>query len=432
MALEARFAIWLNLALAHRQNESKHHQPMPKQDKIRQSRDATASASPAAKGGGAKGAGSEAAATPKEDSEPKALAQKVQMRDIAKLAGVSKSTVSRALADNPAINEKTRELIQSLARKHNYRVNQRARNFRRKDTLTIAVLLAGSPSADWHLTDPFFFEMLREISIALDDHGHQLLLARNRPQKSEWIEDFVDSAMADGVILLGQGKLHRQISRIADHYKAISVWGAQVDETQNYSTVGTNNVLGGLRATRHLLEIGCRRILYLGSHKMPEPQQRLQGYLNAHREFGVETVPELHEDNSGDEENAYLCVCRLVNQKVGFDGIFASSDLFAMAAIRALGSVGLAVPDDVAVVGYDDVSLSRFYLPPISTIRQNRSVGGKILVDNLLAVMAGGTPECVSLNPELIVRQSSNRGRGGALGTHPVPELADASSGGSQ
>ncbi len=348
------------------------------------------------------------------------IGKPVQMRDIARLAGVSKSTVSRALAGNPIINEKTRKLIMSLARKHNYRINRRARNFRLKDSLTIAVVLPGSPDADWRLTDPFFFELLRAVSVAIDEHGHQLLLTRIKPQQYEWIEEFINNGMADGLLLLGQGSMHRQISQIAKHYKAISVWGAQVDEHQNYPTVGTDNLLGGYRATRHLLEVGCRRILFLGPRIFPEPLQRYRGYLKAHKEAGIEVDRALCAHVHHDEESAYLCVGQLLAKKLKFDGIFAVSDLFAMSAIRALGEAGIRVPGDVCVVGYDDISLARVCYPSISSIRQNSIVGGKILVDNLLAVMEGSAPECVVMSPELVVRQSSTRSRssGKAHNTH--------------
>ncbi len=348
------------------------------------------------------------------------IGKPVQMRDIARLAGVSKSTVSRALAGNPIINEKTRKLITSLARKHNYRLNRRARNFRLKDSLTIAVVLPGAPDADWRLTDPFFFELLRAVSVAVDEHGHQLLLTRIKPQQAEWIEEFINSGMADGLLLLGQGSMHRQISQIAKHYKAISVWGAQVEEHQNYPTVGTDNLAGGYRATKHLLDVGCRRILFLGPRIFPEPRQRYQGYLKAHEEAGIEADPALCAHVHHDEESAYMCMGQLLAKNLKFDGIFAVSDLFAMSAIRALGEAGIRVPGDICVVGYDDISLARVCFPSISSIRQNSIVGGKILVDNLLAVMEGSTPECVMMSPELVVRQSSTRSRRGdkAHGAH--------------
>jgi len=331
----------------------------------------------------------------------------LQMSDIAEIAGVSKSTVSRALADSPLVNEKTKNIIKSIASEHNYRVNVAARNFRVKESLRVAVLLPAADDADWSTSDPFFLELIADLAVALDDHGHQLLLTRTTPQPVEWIEDFVHSHQADGVILIGQGSQHAAINRLAERYRAVSVWGTKMDEDQAYPVVGTDNVLGGERATQHLLETGRRRIVFLGHKETPEVEQRLAGYRRAHAEAGVDVDHALVPDYPESQGDAHQAIEALVDSKTPFDAVFAISDSIAIRVIRWLHGRGIKVPDDVAVVGYDDIQLASYVTPSLTTIRQNRSVGAKILVDNLLEALDGHNPEKIVLDPQLIIRESS-------------------------
>lgn len=329
------------------------------------------------------------------------------MADIAKLAGVSKSTVSRALSDSPLVNSKTKERIVKIAKEKNYRLNTAARNFRLKETLTIAVLLPSAAEADWKLSDPFFLEMLGCIAEALDDRGHQLLLSRTLPQEAGWIEEFIINRSADGMILIGQGSQHEALNLLAESYGAISVWGAKLDSQQLYPVVGTDNHLGGFRATEHLLQKNRKRIVFLGYNDLPEIQLRYNGYLAALKKYNIEFDPSLVKTADLSSHNSYLAMQELIPMGTKFDAIFAVSDVHAMSAIRALRNSGLSVPKDISVVGYDDISLSSYYNPPLTTIHQNRSIGAKILVDNLLEAIAGNKPEAIVLNPELIVREST-------------------------
>lgn len=330
-----------------------------------------------------------------------------QMADIAKLAGVSKSTVSRALADSPLVNQQTKDLILEIAKEKNYRLNTAARNFRLKETLTIAVLLPTAKEADWRLSDPFFLELLGSIAEAVDQHGHQLLLSRMSPQPGDWIEEFIDKRSADGVILIGQGSQHDALNRLAESHKAISVWGAKINEEQLYPSVGTDNFLGGYRATKHLLEKNRKRIVFLGYRDFPEINQRYKGYLKALSEHDITAEDDLLHDTGSDTHNAYAAISKIINSGIKFDSIFAASDVLAMSAISALESNKLNVPQDVSVVGYDDIAMASHYNPPLTTIHQNRSLGGQILVSNLLESIQGHKPEAITLDPELIVRGSS-------------------------
>jgi len=331
----------------------------------------------------------------------------LKMADLAKMAGVSKSTVSRALAGSELVNKDTRDLIKKLAVEHNYRINTRARDLFLQNTLTVAVLLPSANRGDWQISDPFFLELLGGIAEAINEQGHQLLLAKTHAQSGNWIADFIDTNSPDGVILIGQGAQHEKINDIATSYKALSVWGAKVEDEQLYPTVGSDNELGGYKATKHLIEQGRKRIVFLGYTSLPEIKLRYAGYHRALAEAGIAIDENLERPARHSKSAGYVSTQQLIEEGVPFDAIFAVSDLFAMAAITALQEAGIRVPEDVAVVGYDDIAISAFYNPPLTSIRQDRMEGGRLLVENLLTAIAGGEPESKTLETELIVRKSS-------------------------
>ncbi len=248
---------------------------------------------------------------------------------------------------------------------------------------------------------------MSSVAEAVDSRGHQLLLASTRAISGDWLKDFVQSHTTDGVILIGQGGQHVHINDIAKSFPFISVWGAKISDDQSYSTVGTDNEEGGFRATSHLLNIGRRRIAFLGYSNQPEIKLRDQGYRRALREFGLDVSPGLERIALAGKDVGYQTTRELIRSGVEFDAIFAVSDVYAIAALQALQEEGLRVPEDVAIVGYDDIAMASLYNPSLTTIRQNHIDAGPLLVDNVLSAMAGEKPKHIEMVPELIVRASS-------------------------
>lgn len=332
----------------------------------------------------------------------------IKMSDLAKLAGVSKSTVSRALAGSHLVNKETRDLVASLARQHNYRLNTQARNFRLKESLTITVLIPTAYKANRQISDPFFLELLGGIAVALSERGHELLLGKSTAQSGDWIEDFINYRSSDGVILIGQGLQHDRINELAADYSPLAVWGGQLPD-QKYCTVGSDNLLGGEKATDHLISKGCRRIVFLGNKQMPEVKLRFDGYQRALEKAAIPFDESLGVSTGFTNNEGFEAIKSLLASEAEFDAIFATSDVFAMAAIRALHESHRTVPDDVCVVGYDDITLSAYYNPPLTSIHQDRVMGGRLLVDSLFKIIEGGHGESVLLPTELVVRKSSER-----------------------
>ncbi|MEJ7806609.1 MAG: LacI family DNA-binding transcriptional regulator [Telluria sp.] len=328
------------------------------------------------------------------------------MADIARLAGVSKATVSRALNRSPLVNEETRTRILELASSLKYTINIGAQNLRLKQNRTVGVVVPFDSATRQHLSDPFFLSMLGSLADALTERGFDMLLSRVDAQQIDAAAQPFDTGRVIGIILIGQWRQHDQLNQLAARHVPIVVWGAQLPQ-QLYVTVGGDNVSGGMLATEHLLTHGRKRIAFFGDINLPEVAQRYRGYCNALAKHALAVDPQLCVPVSFLPEGGAQAVHELQRRAVGYDAIFACSDLLAMTAINTLREVGKRVPQDVAVVGYDDIELSTYFHPPLTTIRQPIRAAGQALVDSLLALVDGQTPGSSQLPTELIVRATA-------------------------
>lgn len=329
-----------------------------------------------------------------------------QMADIARIAGVSRATVSRALNGSKLLNPETRERIVDLARSMNYSINVAAKNLRLKQNRTIAVIVPFDPSTRQHLSDPFFLSLIGSIADALTARGLEMLLSRADVNELEVATQCVDAGRASGIVLIGQWHLHDHLNELARRAVPFVVWGARMID-QVYATVGGDNALGGELATAHLLQSGAKRVVFLGDTGLPEIAERFQGYRRAHERAGLKPISRLCRDTPFVQASIIADVEDLVNSGARFDAVFAASDLMAMTAISTLRRLGRRVPDDILVVGYDDIQLASFFHPSLSTVRQPIESAGEQLVESLLEQLAGRAPASRQLVTELVVRESS-------------------------
>ena len=330
------------------------------------------------------------------------------MADIARLAGVSVSTVSRALSDSLLINAETRARIAELAASLNYSINVGAQNLRLKQNKTVAVIVPYDPATRQPLSDPFFLSLIGSLADALTERGHDMLLTRVDAHRLDLAGQVFHTGRAMGVVLVGQWRHHDQLNALALRGVPLVVWGAQLAQ-QLYATVGGDNLAGGRLATAHLLAQGAQRIVFLGDPGLPEVAQRLQGYQQAHADAGRLADPLLCRPLPFVTERVAPEIEAMHAQGIVFDAVFAASDLLAMAAISTLRRLGRLVPDDVAVVGYDDIALAEHFHPPLSTVAQPIGEAGRALVALLLAQLAGERVLSRQLATRLVVRQSSQR-----------------------
>lgn len=342
------------------------------------------------------------------DKPPSASApSRVQMADIARLSGVAISTVSRALAGSELVTEKTRLRIVELAQSLNYAVNAGAQNLRLKQNNTVAVVVPYGSKGGQDFSDPFFLSLLGGIAEACNKLGYEMLLSSINPERVDAIAQPYWTGRAMGIVSLGQNHHHAQLNTLAMRGVPLVVFGAKLPQDL-YCTVGSDNIAGGAMATGHLLAQGARNIVFIGDPDTPEPGQRYEGYLQAHRQRGLEPHPALCRKLPFVRAQIEADMAALLRDGPAFDGIFAGSDVSAMAAIHVLLRHGKRVPEDVAVVGYDDIVLAQHAQPALTTVRQCVDVAGTALLDALLRQVNGERTPSVLL-PTTLVQRASTR-----------------------
>lgn len=342
----------------------------------------------------------------RESGETSAAKRRLQMSDIARLAGVSTSTVSRALSGSALVNEETRTRIADLARSLNYSINVGAKNLRLQQNRTVAVVIPYDTASGQSISDPFFLRMLGSVADALTERGFEMLLTRVDAEHLNAAAAFYDGGRAVGIILIGQWHHHDQLNELAARRVPLVVWGAHLAQ-QLYCTVGGDNFAGGEAATEHLIGLGRRRIAFLGDVELPEVAQRFAGYREALARHRLPFDRRLLAPIAFVAERARAAVQSLIDRKIEFDAVFACSDVLAMSSVSTLRENGRHVPTDVSVVGYDDIEMAAFFNPPLTTIRQSIEIGGRALVDCLFALLEGRAELPKVLSTELIVRATS-------------------------
>jgi DNA-binding LacI/PurR family transcriptional regulator len=332
---------------------------------------------------------------------------RLTMRDIARAAGVSTSTVSRALNGSALIPAATRERIAAIARDHNYRVDLQAQNFRLQRAGTVAVLFPYDGTSQRLISDPFYMEIAGAISDALSERDTDMLLARVPIFDDEWCLRYALDRRADGIILIDRALQDRGVARLQELGAPVVVWGARIDGQEALS-VGGDSFDGARQAVAHLIARGRRRIGCIGGFgSMVETDARKRGYRAALLTVGIAPDESLIIDTDFTPRAASAAVETLLRRAPDLDGLFACSDFMAVAAMEALRAAGRRVPTDVAVVGYDDVPLASYCSPRLTTIRQPIHAGGALLVQMLFALLDGAAAESVVLPVELVARDSS-------------------------
>jgi DNA-binding LacI/PurR family transcriptional regulator len=292
--------------------------------------------------------------------------------DIAAIAGVSQPTVSRALSGSPSVSEETRKRVLAAAEQLNYKVDKNASGLRLQQAKTLALLFF-EELPDHSAINPFYLSLLGPMVRRCADRGYDLLISFQQ-LSSDWHVDYEDSRKADGIILLGYGdyvEYRPKLEKLVERGTHFVRWGSAA-EGEIGATVSSDNEQGGFEATTHLLQQGRRRIAFIGTGGagFPEVQERWRGYCRALRAAGMEADEGLRADSAPSEGEGRRAVARLISAGVGFDAIFAASDVAAIGAMHALQQAGRSVPE-VAVVGFDDIPAASLASPPLTTVTQD-------------------------------------------------------------
>lgn len=327
------------------------------------------------------------------------------MGDLARLAGVSSGTVSRALSGSSLISKSTRERIQSLAREHGFRPNLMASKLRTQRTGVIGVAIPLGHDRRQQISDTFFMTLLGYLADELSERNYDLMLSRVIPDRQEdWLDRITGSGMVDGVIVIGQSDQFDTIEEAARHYLPMVVWG-NYEEGQRHCVVGTDNRRGGQMAAEHLIERGATKLAFLGDTSAIEFKARHKGFCDVARAHGIavaELPTHLSPERTSKEISAHLAA-----HAQALDGIFAATDHIALACLRELKLQKIAVPGQTKLIGFDDLPIAGQASPALTTIRQDIETGARAMVDILMRRLSGENAQSFVMPPSLVVRETT-------------------------
>lgn len=331
----------------------------------------------------------------KKTKNPLAGDGAITMADIARIAGVSKITVSRALGEVGVVNPETRARIRALADELGYQLNVSARNLRLRQSHTVAVIVEMHPSIERPMSDPYPLELLGGIVQELASTNYSILLTTRHGASAPAVQ------AADALVLLGQGPHEDAVRRFAKARRPMVVWGARRGKDEHV-VVGSDNRQGGASVAERFIAIGRRRPVFFGDIDHPEIAERQAGFADVLRRHHIaDTVVRLTEFTA---DAGFEAVRAMARKKAHFDAIFCCNDLLAMGAVRALIEMGLRMPEDVSVIGYDDTPIGAAFIPPLSSVHQSWRDGGAMLARKALALIGGQHAESETLPTRLVLR----------------------------
>ena len=338
-----------------------------------------------------------------------AMGMRVSIKDIAKAAGVSHSTVSRALSDSPLVSTETKERIQLLAQEMGYSPDAQERSLVVGRTQTLGVVVTT-------IVDPFIAEIVEAIENTAHGHGYSVILASSHADREREMAAvrMLHSKRVDGVIVTSSrvGALYR------DHLDSLAV---PVVLLNNHSeqrgpytfSISVDNRRGGHIAATHLIELGHRRIAYVrGAADHSDDLARLEGYQEALIDAGISVDPALVVPSTGRVGGGARALPVLLQMSDRPTAVFCYNDITAVGLLRAAREMNVSIPRDLAVVGFDDVPLASYVEPALTTVAQPKGEMGRRAAEMVLELLSrgaedGGAVSNVVVQGELIVRESS-------------------------
>lgn len=328
----------------------------------------------------------------------------VSIYDIAKLAGVSPSTVSRALEDHPRIGAETRRRIQELAREMNYVPSTVARSLAANKTWTIGIVLAT-------ISDPFMGRVVEGVEQVAIESGFNVFISTSQNDRQREIEvmQVLQQRRVDGIIVM-TSHLSDHYPRLFDHSNVPIVVINEQRPEKSMHFVAVDDLRGAQLAVEYLIALGHCRIGYIGVANRPASHQcRLKGYQNALTAAGIALDPALIITSSIEDHTECGEAGLEPLLGAGATAVFCYNDSTAIGLLTASYKYGLVVTDDLSIIGFDDIDMASYTLPPLTTIRQPRFDLGQRAMSMMLALLEGQEPANQVLPGELIVRQTTTR-----------------------
>ena len=339
------------------------------------------------------------------------MGKKVTIKDVAAAAGVSHQTVSRVMNDRPDVAKETRRRVRKVIADLDYQPSDIARSLSRQHSYTLGVVTAGLKYIGPSRT-------LNGITEKAEELGYGLLLKELPSFNTNDIKpilNFLNSRQVDGIIWA--------VAEIGENHEHLQQLHKDISTPMVFLTMGTrkdmlivavDNYLGGRMAAEHLLEQGFRKIGHIsGPLDWWESRQRKSGWHDALSEAGI--PEEEHHCETGDWSSAsgYAAMAQILKNFPQVDAVFIANDQMALGALQLTWQKNINVPEDIAVVGFDNLPESQYFWPPLTTVRQNlRHLGGRAVSELIRIIEANRNdnevpPQVITLRPDLVIRESS-------------------------
>ena len=329
--------------------------------------------------------------------------KRTSIKDIARKARVSHSTVSRALQGSPLVNAATAKRIRRIAEQTGYRASAAARSLVMGRSHTIGVVVT-------HIADPFVAAVVNGIEDTAEQQGYSVFLANSNaePDRELRVVRSFEERRVDGIIVTSSrvGALYLPV--MEGMRVPVVLLNNQHPSDLAHSVI-INNVEASIEATRHLIQLGHRRIAYIGDRLgYQSDTERREGYRRGLREADIRWAQELAVSGDGKPEGAERAMAQLLALNPRPTAVFCYNDMSALGAMRQIRAAGLKVPEDFSVVGFDDLYLSQYLDPPLTTVRQPMRQMGRMAMETLLEIFDGQrSAHNLRVPGELIVRGST-------------------------
>ncbi|WP_090396687.1 LacI family DNA-binding transcriptional regulator [Natribacillus halophilus] len=325
------------------------------------------------------------------------------IQQVAQEAGVSVATVSRVLHGQGSVATKTRIKVEDTIKKLNYQPSMLGRNLRNSESRLLLILIP-------KISNPFYFDIIKGIENIAISQGYNILLCEtdSSPERENIYFDLVRTKMADGIISMDPAVNMEALMELAENHPIVQCSEYAVESDIPYVTIDSEEA--AYRAVKHLIKIGNENIAFINSDKRYlYARQRNEGYQRALKEHGLAVKEEYiyHTEHLG-FEYGQQAVKSILNLEDRPTAVFAVSDLLAIGALKEIHACGFHVPDDIAVVGFDNIDFSNMTNPALTTIAQPMYKMGTLAVDMLIKKIQGNDVESIILDHELIMRESTS------------------------
>lgn len=326
----------------------------------------------------------------------------ITITDVAKAAGVSTATVSRVLHNDSSVKPATHDAVMETIKKLNYKPNILARQMRTQKTKSVIVIVPD-------ISNTFFTEILFGIENCAKKYDYQILIAdmRGQPNVEDYYFQAIQQHTVDGIISLSASVAKNLMEQIAWKYPIVVA--CQYLENYNIPNVTIDNISAASSITEHLIHLGHTKIVHIaGPANSLLYRDRLNGYISALAKYDIPIDLEMVHYGDSSIQSGYEQMKQFLDSRKPFTAVFAAGDIMAVGAIKALKDAKLHVPEDCAVVGFDDIELASFLEPPLTTVKQPRYLIGETAFQKLLVLMNKQTLEQVHdvLDYEIVIRDS--------------------------